>query len=75
MNKKKIVWCVYWFDKNRNCYNVEIENTNGVDNFSQALKVGIDKLKSQGCKIKKDYEVDIKILSVDNEIIEHIADF
>jgi hypothetical protein len=72
---KKITWCVYWFDKNRNCYSVEIENSNGVDNMLKARTIGIEKLKTLGCKIKKDYEVDIKILSIDNAIVEHVADF
>ncbi len=75
MNNKKITWCVYWFDKNRNCHSVEIDNSNGIDSVFKALKIGTEKLKLQGCKIKKDYEVDIKILSIDNAIVEHVADF
>ncbi|NBW22892.1 MAG: hypothetical protein EBR82_84600 [Caulobacteraceae bacterium] len=75
ITKNKIVWLVYWMDKKTyKTYGVEVTNDEAVDAWN-AIKLGTIKLKDMGCKIKKDYEVDAKILKINGEDFEHIADF
>lgn len=74
-NNFNYVWTVYWHDKNYKCHSVDIQQSEQVPTVWKALQLGTEQLKKQGCRIKKDYEVDIKILSKNGDIVEHIADF
>jgi hypothetical protein len=71
------VWCVYWNDRKNNykTYSVEVKESEDINNIWNALKVGTEQLKQQGCKIKKDYEVEVKLLQDSNGEVYHIADF
>jgi hypothetical protein len=71
------VWCVYWNDRKNNykTYSVEVKESEDINNIWNALKVGTEQLKQQGCKIKKDYEVEVKLIEVDSEPVYHTPDF
>ena len=75
MNNK--VWCIYWHDRKNNykTYAVEVKESEDINSIWSALKVGTEQLKKQGCKIKKDYEVEVKLIEVDNEPVYNTPDF